>query len=55
MFFPRIRKEWIFFFLRICKRYESRVKAHRYTGITAVKIHAQKTEWYLKAERDFFV
>ncbi|CRH02358.1 mitochondrial ribosomal protein S15 precursor, putative [Plasmodium relictum] len=40
-------------FLRDAKRYESRVKAHRYTGVTAVKTHAQKTEWYLKAERDF--
>ncbi|CAA9990712.1 ribosomal protein S15, mitochondrial precursor, putative [Plasmodium knowlesi strain H] len=40
-------------FIRCAKRYESRVKAHRYTGITAIKTHAQKTEWYLKAERDF--
>ncbi|ETW34979.1 ribosomal protein S15 [Plasmodium falciparum Tanzania (2000708)] len=51
--FSSHKKGMDFFFLRICKRYESRVKAHRYTGITAVKIHAQKTEWYLKAERDF--
>lgn len=40
-------------FLKNTKRYESRVKAHRYTGITAIKTHAQKTEWYLKAEREF--
>lgn len=40
-------------FLAFTKRYESRVKAHRYTGVTAVKTHAQKTEWYLKAEREF--
>ncbi|VWU48606.1 mitochondrial ribosomal protein S15 precursor, putative [Hepatocystis sp. ex Piliocolobus tephrosceles] len=39
--------------LKCAKRYESRAKAHRYTGIVAVKTHAPKTEWYLKAERDF--
>lgn len=40
-------------FLKYTKRFESRVKVHRYTGITAEKTHAPKTEWYLKAERDF--
>lgn len=40
-------------FWKCPKRYESRVKAHRYTGITAVKTHARKTDWYLKAEREF--